>query len=258
MNELQVFNFNNKEVRVLEKNDETWFCLKDVCTILDIGNTSQLKTRLNQGGVITNEVGVQTGFKADGTPAIQKVKMNFINESNLYKVIFQSRKEEAERFTEYVTGTILPTIRKHGAYMNEQTLEQALTSPDFLIKLATELKEEQQRRKELELKNSKLTVDNQIMQPKADYFDELVDRNLLTSIRETAKELKVKEREFVQFLLDKKYLYRDKKGKLMPYAQKNNGLFELKECYNQSSSWKGTQTLVTPKGRETFRLLLPI
>lgn len=69
------------------------------------------------------------------------------------------------------------------------------------------------------------------------------------------KQLKVKERKFIGFLLDKKYIYRDKKGKLMPFADKNNGLFEVKESVNEKTSWSGTQTLITPKGRETFRLL---
>lgn len=247
MDNLQVFNFENKEVRTVVMNEEPYFCLKDVCEILELDQVSRVKNRLKQDGVTISKVIDKLGREQEA---------NFINESNLYKVIFQSRKEEAEKFTEYVTGTILPTIRKHGAYMNEQTLEQALTSPDFLIKLATELKQEQQKRKELELKNSLLIVDNQIMQPKADYFDELVDRNLLTSIRETAKELQVKEREFVQFLVNKKYLYRDKKGKLIPYAEKNKGLFEVKECFNEKTNWSGIQTLITPKGRETFRLLL--
>lgn len=208
--------------------------------------SSKVKERLNEKGVNT----IPTLTKGGNQDLL------YINESNLYKVIFQSRKDEAEQFTEYVTGTILPTIRKHGAYMNEQTLEQALTNPDFLIKLATELKEEQEKRKQLEMRNSQLAVDNQIMQPKADYFDELVDRHLLTNIRETAKELKIKEREFIQFLIDKKYLYRDMKNKLVPYAKKNEDLFEIKECYNEQTNWKGIQTLVTPKGRETFRLLI--
>ena len=86
-------------------------------------------------------------------------------------------------------------------------------------------------------------------------FDELVDRNLLTNFRETAKQLGIKEKEFIRFLMEKKYLYRDKRGKLMPYAEKNNGLFEIKECFNEKTQWSGTQTLITPKGRETFRLL---
>lgn len=107
----------------------------------------------------------------------------------------------------------------------------------------------------LKAKNSELTTQNTIMQPKAEYFDALVDRNLLTSFRQTAKELGTKERAFLQFLMDHKYIYRDKGGKLMPYTAKNDGLFEVKECYNDKSGWKGTQTLVTPKGRETFRML---
>lgn len=102
---------------------------------------------------------------------------------------------------------------------------------------------------------STLTVQNQIMAPKADYFDTIVDRNLLTNFRETAKELGAPPKAFVSFLLDKKYIYRDKRGKLLPYENKNDGLFEVKECVNPKTSWSGTQTFVTPKGRETFRLL---
>lgn len=102
---------------------------------------------------------------------------------------------------------------------------------------------------------STLTVQNQIMAPKADYFDTIVDRNLLTNFRETAKELGAPPKAFVSFLLDRKYIYRDKRGKLLPYENKNDGLFEVKECVNPKTSWSGTQTFVTPKGRETFRLL---
>ena len=93
------------------------------------------------------------------------------------------------------------------------------------------------------------------MKPKADYFDELVERNTLTNFRETAKQLGIPPKKFVDFLLEHKYVYRDKRGKLLPYQDKNNGLFEVKECFNDKTKWSGTQTLVTPKGRETFRLL---
>ena len=117
MDNLQIFsNSEFGEIRTALVNDEPMFCLADVCKALEISNVSQLKTRLKEDGVITNEVGVQTGVKADGTPAIQKVRMNFINESNLYKTIFQSRKESAERFTDWVTGEVLPSIRKTGSY----------------------------------------------------------------------------------------------------------------------------------------------
>lgn len=132
-------------------------------------------------------------------------------------------------------------------------VEKKWNSPEAIMSRA--LKMADAKIKELSIVNSRLTVENQIMAPKAEYFDELVDRNLLTSFRETAKQLKIKEKAFINFLLDKKYIYRDKKGKLMPYAEKNNGLFEVKECFNEKTDWSGTQTLVTPKGRETFRLL---
>ena len=132
-------------------------------------------------------------------------------------------------------------------------LERDWNSPEKVMSRA--LRYAEQELKKVKAINSELTVDNQIMKPKADYFDELVDRNLLTNFRETAKQLEVKERDFIQFLLNKKYLYRDKRGKLMPYADKNSGLFEVKECFNEKTQWSGTQTLVTPKGRETFRLL---
>ena len=134
-------------------------------------------------------------------------------------------------------------------------VEEAWNSPEMIMKRALEIANE--KVKALQVSVSQLTVDKQIMQPKADYFDELVDRNLLTGIRETAKELKVKQNTFVNFLLDKKYLYRDKKGKLMPYAKPmENGLFEVKEVSNEKTGFSSTQVFITPKGKETFRLLL--
>lgn len=132
-------------------------------------------------------------------------------------------------------------------------LEKAWNTPEMVMSRALKMAENTIR--SLKLTNSQLTVENQIMQPKADYFDELVDRNLLTSFRETAKQLDTKEKEFIAFLLEKRYIYRDKKGKLMPYADKNKGLFEIKETFNEKTQWSGTQTLITPKGRETFRML---
>lgn len=97
---------------------------------------------------------------------------------------------------------------------------------------------------------------NAEMKPKAEYFDNLVARNLLVNIRDTAKELRVKQNEFVAFLLDGKYLYRDQKGKLRPYAQHTPTLFEVKEF--SRGEFSDVQTLVTPQGRETFRLLLQV
>lgn len=180
---------------------------------------------------------------------------SFIPENIFYRLAMKAKNEAAEKFQAKIADEVIPSIRKHGAYMTPETLEAAILNPDTMIKLCTALKDEQDKRKALEAANAALEVDLAIAQPKADYFDELVDRKLLTSFRETAKQFEVKEKDFIGLLLDKKYIYRDKKGKLQPYANKNDGLFEIKECFNDKTNWSGTQTLITPKGRETFRLL---
>lgn len=245
MNELQIFNYNGNEVRTIQKDGEPWWVLKDVCSVLDLSDTNKTAERLD-----VDEL-TRIKFVTGG----QNREMLCINECGLYNVILRSDKPEAKPFRKWVTSEVLPSIRKHGAYMTPETLEQAILNPDMMIKLCTALKDEQDKNKALQAVNSSLTVDNQIMKPKADYFDELVDRNLLTNFRETAKQLQVKEKEFIRFLLEKKFIYRDKRGKIQPYADKNNGLFEVKEFSNEKTGFASTQTLITPKGRETFRLL---
>ncbi len=245
MNELQIFNYNGNEVRTIQKDGEPWWVLKDVCGILGISKYRDTASRLDED---------ERGSVRVDTPGGEQ-EMTVVNESGLYNVILRSDKPEAKPFRKWVTSEVLPSIRKHGAYMTPETLEQAILNPDMMIKLCTALKDEQDKNKALQAVNSSLTVDNQIMKPKADYFDELVDRNLLTNFRETAKQLQVKEKEFIRFLLEKKFIYRDKRGKIQPYADKNNGLFEVKEFSNEKTGFASTQTLITPKGRETFRLL---
>lgn len=245
MNNLQVFNYNGSEVRTIQKNGETWWVLKDVCAVLGLSSPHKVFDRLDEDEKGRNQIPTLGGEQ----------EMTVVNESGLYNVILRSDKPEAKPFRKWVTSEVLPSIRKHGAYMTPETLEQAILNPDMMIKLCTALKDEQDKNKALQAVNSSLTVDNQIMKPKADYFDELVDRNLLTNFRETAKQLQVKEKEFIRFLLEKKFIYRDKRGKIQPYADKNNGLFEVKEFSNEKTGFASTQTLITPKGRETFRLL---
>lgn len=247
MNELQIFNSPEfGEIRTIERDGEPWFVGKDVAAALGYKEP----TKATRDKVDSEDRGVSKIDTPSGTQ-----EMTIINESGLYSLVLSSKLPTAKQFKHWVTSEVLPSIRKHGAYMTPETLEQAILNPDTIIKIATALKEEQDKRKALEVANTALTVDNQIMKPKAEYFDELVDRNLNTGIRETAKELGVKERSFVTFLLDRKYLYRDKKGKLQPYSQYADDLFVLKECYNDKTQWAGTQLLITPKGRETFRLL---
>lgn len=245
MNGLQIFTYNGNEVRTVQKDGEPWWVLKDVCEVLGISKYRDTAARL--------EDDEREPIRVDTLGGAQE--MLCVNESGLYNVIIRSDKPEAKPFRKWITSEVLPSIRRHGAYMTPETLEAAILNPDLLIRLCTALKDEQDKNKALQAANSTLAVDNQIMKPKADYFDEIVDRSLLTNFRETAKQLQIKEKEFIRFLLDRKYIYRDKKGKIQPYADKNSGLFEVKEFVNEKTGFSSTQTLITPKGRETFRLL---
>ena len=176
--------------------------------------------------------------------------MKFIPEGDIYRLAAKSELPGADKFESWIFDEVLPSIRRNGGYIAGQ---ESMTPEELMaaaLIMANKTIENQRARL------STLTVENQIMKPKADYFDELVDRNLLTNFRDTAKQLHAGQNEFVSFLLCKKYIYRDKSGRLLPYQRyMDDGLFELKECVNEKSGWKGTQTLITPKGRETFRLL---
>ena len=248
MNELMIFNNPEfGEIRTIEENGRVLFCGSDVAKALGYAKPQNAIDRHCKGALKRGIPHPQSQNKT--------IEMLFIPEGDIYRLAAKSELPGAERFESWIFDVVLPSIRKHGAYMTPETLEAAILNPDTMIKLCTALKEEQDKRKVLEAANSALTVDNQIMAPKAAYFDELVDRNLLTNFRETAKQLSIPPKKFISFLLDKKFIYRDKRGKLLPYEDKNNGLFEVKECFNEKTQWSGTQTLVTPKGRETFRLL---
>lgn len=247
MDNLQIFeNERFGRVRTIEQNGEPWFIARDVCECLSIGKYRDAVSRLEEderGSVEVDTPGGRQGMTA-------------INEYGLYNLILSSRKPEAKEFKRWITHEVIPAIRKTGGYIGgvENLSDDEIMAKALLIGKRT-IEQQQLRIQDLEVTNSKLSVSNTIMRPKADYFDELVDRNLLTNIRETAKQLRVGQKVFVNFLLDKKYLYRDLKGKLMPYAGKGDGLFEIKECFNDKTRWSGVQVLITPKGREVFRLL---
>ena len=226
------------EIRTIQKEDKVLFCGSDIARALGYARPADAISAHCKGVCV---------LPTPSAGGVQNTK--FITEGDIYRLIAHSKLPSAERFERWVFDEILPSIRKHGAYMTEDVLEQALASPDFLIELATRLKTEK-------AKNAQLTVSNQIMQPKAEYFDMLVDRNLLTGIRDTAKELGIRQNDFVRFLLDKGYLFRTKKGKLRPYATYvDSGLFEMKEFVNDKTGYTDTQTMITPNGKETFRLL---
>ena len=230
------------QIRTAGTSEEPLFCLKDVCRVLEL-QVTPTKNRLNPKGVNLINSLTQGGEQ----------QLLFIREQNLYKVIMRSDKPQAEAFQDWVCGEVLPSIRKNGAYMTEKTLERALAEPDFLIQLAQQLKEEKTKRLELE-------KDNKVLKPKADYFDDLVDRNLLTNFRDFAKELNIGQKYLIEWLISNRYIYRNEKGKIKSYSKYSEGdsrLFEVKEYKATNNSHSGTQTLITPRGRETFRLLIP-
>lgn len=243
MNELQIINQQEvlgKDFKVYGTPDEPLFLAKDVAEWIEHSDSAKMIQNVDENEKVPNIVRTLGGNQTTW----------FLTEDGLYEVLMLSRKPIAKQFKAKVKE-ILKDIRRHGMYATNELLD----NPDLLIEAATRIKVQRQQIQQLEADKSALTVDLAIAQPKAAYFDELVDRNLLTGFRETAKLLKISEKKFVAFLIEHKYIYRDRNGKLCPHADKNNGLFEVKECYNEKTDWRGTQTLVTPKGRETFRLL---
>lgn len=140
MNELQIFNYNGNEVRTIQKDGEPWWVLKDVCNVLDLSDTNKTAERLD-----VDEL-TRIKFVTGG----QNREMLCINESGLYNVILRSDKPEAKPFRKWVTSEVLPSIRKHGAYMTPQKIEEVLLNPDTVIQLATNLKTEREKRMELE------------------------------------------------------------------------------------------------------------
>ena len=134
MNELQIFNYNGNEVRTIQKDGEPWWVLKDVCEVLDISQAVRVAERLDEDEVSQTHI----------TDSLGRQQSTYIN------VILRSDKPEAKPFRKWVTSEVLPSIRKHGAYMTPQKIEEALLNPDTIIKLATNLKAEREKRMELE------------------------------------------------------------------------------------------------------------
>lgn len=247
MNELQIFkNSEFGEIRTISENGVVLFCGSDVARALGYARPNEAVAAHAKGTVKRSTL---TNGGAQ--------EMIFIPESDLYRLIFRSKLPCAERFTDWVTTEVLPSIRQRGGYL----MDQETLSPEELmaraLKVAQKTLEDRDARiRAQDAEISHLVVDRQIMQPKAEYFDELVDRNLLTSFTDAAKELGIKRKNFITFLIDHNYIYRDKKGNLMPRSnEKAKELFEIKQCNNQKTNWSDCQTLLTPKGMETFRLL---
>ena len=229
--------FENMEfgkLTVMEKDGEFFFIGKEVAEKLGYANTRDALVRH-----------VDIDDKADVVfhDGRQRRCMVSINESGLYALILSSKLPQAKEFKRWVTTEVLPSIRKNGGYIknqekmsNEEILANAVLLANHLI-----------------AEKEKIIED---LEPKAKYFDELVNNNLLTNFRNTAKELHIPQKVFIQFLIDQNLIYRDKKSRLLPYAKNNKGYFEVKEWCKEGSEAVGIQTFVTQKGRNYLLLLI--
>ncbi|WFE84937.1 phage antirepressor [Parabacteroides chongii] len=244
MNGIEIFkNERFGEVRVAGTSENPLFCLADVCKILGL-RVDAVQSRLTDAPIrigVTDSIG-------------REQQMNFVNEKNLYKVIMRSDKPQAEPFQDWVCGEVLPSIRKHGAYMTNNTLEKALTSPDFLIQLATNLKEEQQKRIEAE---QKIQSDA----PKVLFADAVSTSRRSCLIAELAKILqqngiKIGQNRLFEWLRKNGYLCQKGQYYNQP-SQKSMelGLFEIKQTTinkPDGSVLVSTTTKVTGKGQIYF------
>lgn len=233
---LQTWSYENSEIRTVEKDGEPWWVLADVCKVLEISNSRNVSSRLE-----ADEKGVTLVDTLGGTQQV-----TIINESGLYAVILRSDKPQAKPFRRWVTSEVLPSIRKHGAYMTDQTLEQALTSPDFLIQLATQLKEEKEQRKQLE---AKVEQDK----PKVLFADSVSASKSSILVGELAKILKQNGVDTGQFRLfawlrENGYLIKREGSDYNMPTQKSvaMGLFEVKQTIITHSDGHIT-TNKTPK-----------
>jgi prophage antirepressor-like protein len=201
--ELQVFNNSQFKVRTLLKDEEIWFVAKDVCEALGFKNRYTSIALLDDDEKVLHNMDTPGGSQ----------NITIINESGLYSLILRSRKPEAKAFKKWITSEVLPSVRKHGAYMSPETLEKAMLSPDFIIELAGRLKEEQGKTKKL--------------QPKADVYDHAF-ANTLHSLQRVARTLEgVNTQKTKRDLLNLKYFYK-RGGVYRVYHQFRGKLFEEK------------------------------
>lgn len=249
MEDIQIFNSKEfGDVRALELNGAPWFVGKDVAEALGYGAGKSLANAVSKH-VDEEDKGVTEMMTPGGAQ-----KVIIINESGLYSLVLSSKLPSAKKFKHWVTSEVLPTIRRHGAYMTEEALEKAITEPDFLIRLATQLKEEKAKRleaeRQIEADRPKVTFANAVNVSK--------DGMLLGMLAKLLHQngVDIGQKRLFQWMRDKGYLMKNGTDKNMPTQKARElGLFKVKEraIDNPDGSVRLTRTtLVTGKGQEYF------
>ena len=244
--DLQIFNNEEfGEIRTVTKDNEPMFCLADVCKALEIANVGNVRQRLSAKGIRTMETPTKGGTQ----------KMIFINEANLYKTIFQSRKDSAERFTDWVTSEVLPSIRKNGGYIAGQ---ETMTDDELLAKaLMVANNKIAERDRIIEHQKAKIEYDR----PKTIFADAVATSNTSILVGDLAKIIcqngvQIGQKRLFAWLRENGYLMKNGSSYNMPiqrYIQQ--GLFEVKErsIQNPDGSVRITITpKVTGKGQLYF------
>lgn len=255
MNDLKIFkNDQFGEIRTVEENGTVLFCGSDIAGALGYSNTRDAINRHCKPEGVVKRDGVSQTTNQYGVTTEQTVEMKFINEGNVYRLITHSKLPAAEQFEHWVFDEVLPTIRRNGAYMTDDTLEQALTSPDFLIQLATKLKEEKAKRIELE---ARVEQDK----PKVLFAQAVETAHNSILIGDLAKILKQNgvqtgQKRLFEQLRQEGYLMKGGNSHNMPTQRAMEmGLFEVKESTvnNPDGSVRINRTTkVTGKGQTYF------
>lgn len=222
MDNMMIFEGNN--VEVFELNGQVLFNPRDVGKCLDMGDSTirMAISTMNEKQVLKLK---NSDVNNTDIRKLNNAGENFLTESGVYKLIFKSRKPEAERFSNWVTDEVLPSIRKHGAYMTEKTLERALESPDFLIQLATKLKNEQEARKVAENKVEEL-------QPLADVAEERIELKGCFSLTDVTKSLDFKRGQITRWAKACGYLHKTQ-TEVNKIGEKYFKIYSLDRVHNQ-------------------------
>lgn len=234
--------FDGHQLRIIEKDGDPWFVASDVCKILELSNPSMAVNRLDEDERSKFNLGRQG-------------ETNVVNEYGLYNLIIGSRKPEAKQFKRWITHEVIPSIRKHGAYMTPEKIEEVLLNPDTIIKLATDLKEERERRQKAEQ-----TIQNQ--KPKVLFAEAVETSESSILVGELSKILRqngidIGQNRLFKWLRDNGFLIK-KKGEsfnLPTQRSMDMGLFEIKKrtISNPDGSVRTTTTpKVTGKGQVYF------
>lgn len=247
MNKLQIFkNSDFGEIRTIVKNDEPWFVGQEITKILKYQNGSR---------DINRHVDEEDRTKLMMSDGKQSRETIIINESGLYSLILSSKLPKAKQFKRWVTSEVLPSIRKHGAYMTEDVLEKTIQNPEYLIGLLTNLKKEQDKVKRLETTNAMQSQQIAELKPKADYTDKILKSKSLVNTTQIAKDYGMSATQFNKILNILKIQYK-MNGQWLLYSQYQDKGYTSSETFEFTDSKGITKTTMTTKWAQKGRLFL--